>query len=144
VIILAVYRDLNALYRYLQRQLNNVMEKDVAEEVKRVMEVHIQTDVYNAYEPTDYVRTYKLMEDVQSELIDDGTIEVKDTRSENGRDITRIIEDGIGYDWGYQRNLDQEIGARPFIANTRNDLDTNKSHIEVLKKALQDKGFRVE
>jgi hypothetical protein len=120
------------------------MEKDVAEEVKRVMEVHIQTDVYNAYEPTDYVRTYKLMEDIQSELIDDGTIEVKDTRSENGRDITRIIEDGRGYDWGYARNLDQEIGARPFIENTRNDLDTNKSHIEVLKKALRDKGFRVE
>lgn len=138
------FNNLNALYAYIQVQVNDAMEKDVAEEAKRVMEVHIQTDVYNTYTPTDYERTYQLMEDVKSELIDDGTIEIKDTRTENGRDITKIIEYGVGYDWGYKRNLDEEIGPRPFVELTAKDLETNKSHVGVLKKALQDKGISVE
>lgn len=141
---MAQYRDLNALYKYLQHQVNSAMEKEVAEEAKRVMEVHIQTDVYNAYTPTDYERTYQLLEDVQSNVISDGTIEVKDTRSENGKDITKIIEYGVGYDWGYIRNLDQEIGARPFIENTYEDLNTNKTHVKTLKNVLESKGIRVE
>lgn len=142
MIVLAEYRDLNALFNYLQKQINNTMENQVAEEVVNVVKGHVESDVYEAYQPKSYQREYQLLNNVKSTLINNGTIEINDIRMDGEKNVTQIVEYGSGYTW--HGNLDETIGPRPFIENSIDDLSMNKQHVEALKKALISKGLQVE
>lgn len=137
------FSSLNALFNYLQRQVNSSMEHEVANEVVNVVRDHVQTDVYDAYQPTGtYVRQNQLLNNVKSELIEDGTIEITDVRTDGGKNVTEIVEYGRGYTWSPE--LDTEIGPRPFLENSIDDLSMNKQHVDTLRKSLINKGLQVE
>lgn len=146
-----VVRNINELKKYLQKQINDVLQNEVKNEVEETMRNHIQKDVYEAYTPysTDgktphYERTYELLRSIESNLVDDGMLSVENTRHEGDRDIVSVIEYGQGYQWGYVRDLDEEIGARPFVENTREELRQTNKHVEALKKGLKRQGLDVE
>jgi hypothetical protein len=52
----------------------------------------------------------------------------------------KIIESGKGYDWS--STLDDIIGARPFVRNTRNELKNGKAK-GYLKQGLIARGLKV-
>jgi hypothetical protein len=144
------FSDLSQLEKYLNGLINNALDTNVKETAKETMQLHIQRDVYAAYSPysTDgktphYERTGQLLQDVEGHLIDNNTLVIEDTRSENGRDIVKVIEEGKGYQWGYKRNLDEEIGARPFVENTYVELASGLAR-ESLKQGLKRQGLDVE
>lgn len=145
------FKNLKELERFLQKQINNALQIEVKNEVEETMRSHIQKDVYEAYTPysTDgktphYERTYELLRSIKSNLVDNGVLCVENTRHEGDRDIVSVIEYGRGYQWGYVRNLDEEIGARPFVANTKFELEQTNKHVEALKKGLKRQGVDVE
>lgn len=135
------YTTLESLFTYLQAQINDSLEIDVADEVVKVVQEHIKTDVYDAYTPLAYQRTNELLNDVQSEMNGD-TLEIYDTRNENGKDIPQIIETGKGYTWGI--GLDERIGARPFMENAEQQIIQDDLHTAIMKDSLRRKGFTVE
>ena len=144
------FSNLNQLEKYLNDKIRNALDTNVAETAKETMQMHIQRDVYATYTPysTDmetphYIRTGQLLQDVEHSMINDNTLEIKDTRNENGRDIVEVIEEGKGYEWGYRRDLDEEIGARPFVENTAIDLEKGLAK-EALKQGLKRQGLIVE
>ena len=144
-------RSLSQLEKALKQKIQHAMEDEVAKTAKDTMQEKIQTEVYNKYTPysTDgktphYERTYELLESVKTNMVNDNTLELTNTRSDGDRYIPEIIEYGQGYEWGYTRDLDEEIGARPFIAKTHEALDKEGIYKQALKKGLQQRGLKVE
>jgi len=145
------FKDLKQLEKFINSQMKDVLETTVFEEVKSTMQSHIQSDVYEKYTPysTDgstphYERTYELMNSIEKKMESDNVLVVENTRHEGNRDIVGVIEYGTGYQWGYKRNLDKEIGARPFVENTIEDLSDGVKLNNAMKKGLKAKGISVE
>jgi hypothetical protein len=139
------FNNLKEMLEYIQKQANETLQDEVFETTRDVMQEHIQEDVYDAYTPADYERTYELISDDNIEgKVADNTLTVKNTRHDGDRYVPEIIEEGKGYNWGYIRDLDEEIGARPFIANTKKDLQTNKQHVQAMKEGLKKRGLDVD
>jgi len=147
-----IAEQLKLIEKHIQLKIQDAMQKEVAETVRKTMQDHIQKDVYNTYIPYSkggvtphYKRTYKLIADntIRSKMINNNTLQVTNEREEDGIDIVKVIEYGKGYTWGYTRDLDEEIGARPFIKNTREDLRINKQHVRALKLGLIRNGVKV-
>lgn len=140
------FKDLKSLNVYLQKQVQEVMEKEVSETVKDVMQEHIQKDVYDKYEPKRYQRLEHNgglidRDNIESRPIRNG-IEVENVTYHDGKYIPLVIETGEGYTYeGYGYAYEK---PRPFIAETKKDLNKNKQHVQTLKKGLKKKGFKVE
>ncbi|TCJ01087.1 hypothetical protein [Cytobacillus praedii] len=144
------FSSLKELERYLNKQIQNTLQNEVFAEVKDTMQKKIDKDVYEAYTPysTDgvtphYQRTGKLRESIEKSL-NGNTLIVENTRSENGRDIVEVIESGKGYTWGYSRNLNEEIGSRPFVESTKNELRNSNKLEQAMKKGLKKQGLSIE
>jgi hypothetical protein len=145
------FKSLKDLEKYLNKKIQESLQTDVASESRQLMREHIQDDVYSAYTPysTDgvtphYKRTWELMNSCKTDMLDSNTLELKNTRvGENNENIPAIIENGGHYTWGYVRNLDEEIGKRPFVSNTRNDLSRGKLK-RYMSDALKKRGLSVD
>jgi len=147
------------LEKYLNEVISFTLQDEVANEVVEVMTEDdgvIDKEVYDKYTPYNlagtnyhYHRTYKLKDKSNFEklMLDKNTLSIRSTRNEDGRDITSVIEYGKGYTWGkasgYTRDLDKEIGARPFHEKTKEELLRSGRHIESLKKGLVKRGLEV-
>ena len=150
------FKNWSEIEKYLVKQISSSMQLEVAKEVVDVMVEPggtIDEDVYKPYTPysTDgvtphYIRTYELKNpaNFDTKMVDSNTLSVRSTRSENGRDIAEVIEYGKGYnDWGYTRDLDEEIGARPFHQKTKEKLQQTGRHVKALKRGLTKRGLKV-
>lgn len=146
---MATFKSLKDLVNYVnENYVKSALENEVFEEVKEEMQDKIQTITYDRYEPTHYERTGTLLETIEKEMLNDNTLAVENTRSdiEHGvqKDVTEIIEKGRGYTWGYVRNLDEEIGPRPFIAETRESLQKSDKLKRAIKKGLERQGIKTK
>lgn len=147
------FKNLKDLESYINKQISDSLKTDVAEKSKELLKEKKQEVVYDAYEPysTDgktphYERTYQLLNSNESQMLDENTLEITSPRgadSENGADIAYGVEHSGYYTWGYTRDLNEEIGARPFMEETADELRKGKAK-EYMKKALQDRGFKVK
>jgi|SRR3972149_9486980 len=133
------FKDLKSLEAYLQKQISDSLQKDVALESRHLMREKIQTEVYEAYTPTHYIRSYETINSVKTNPVGNDAIELKDTRrGESGEDIPYIIEYGRGYQWG--TNLDEKIGPRPFMRETYKALAEGRARL-FMKMALKKRGI---
>jgi phage gpG-like protein len=140
---MATFNDLDKLIKQMQKDINDSMKNDVAPDMVKVVQDHVEKDVYNAYTPLDYQRTNTLKNNVNATTTDN-TIEIDDTYIDNGKDIVDIVETGKGYTWGYTRNLDDVIGARPFMELADQDIKDNQLADKSLIKSLKSKGYDVK
>lgn len=150
--LMASFKNLKDLESYIRKQVTDSLKTDVAEKSKELLKEKKQEVVYDAYTPysTDgktphYERTYQLLNSNESQMLDENTLEItspRGTDSKTGVDIAYSVEKG-NYTWGYTRDLNEEIGARPFMEETSNELRKGKAK-EYMKKALQDRGFNVK
>jgi len=150
------YTSLEALFRDLQKQVNESLLEDVAPVVKDVMRDNILNTVYSAYKPVIYNRRYNeggLLdnENIHSELISDGTISITNETPVNaaygGDDsamsLTEQIIEGKGYD--YQGDgTGAYLEPRDFMEDTREELRKTGDHVTALKKGLIKRGFEVK
>jgi len=112
------------LKKELDKKIKNVMSTNVSKVARQTLKEHIVTDVYGAYDPSEYERTGGLLQDVNIDttMIDDNTLSVRSTRHDGLRDIGYIIEYGVGYDWQRSRIAQMQPYPRPFHANTEAEL----------------------
>ena len=126
------------LLKELERIRTEIMEKEVADKSTELMQENIDEFVYDAYTPIQYKRTGELRESVETLMQNDDTLMVYNSRMDigydgSGRRISEIIETGKGY---YNEGLDEKIGKREFIKETREDLEKGE-----FRKSLKD-GFK--
>jgi len=145
--------QLARIHTKIQKQVNDSLKKEVATHVKEKISNHVQSDVYNAY-PNPVVYTRRNLqngslgdtEQMKSNLINDGVLEVKDNAdfnhdfaSEHGGygdiDLSKSLAYNIEYGYGSMSQPWNE--PRDFINETKKDIKSNNSHVEVLKGALR-------
>lgn len=146
---MAIAKNLNELFKLMNKQIQQSIETDVAKKIVKVAEDHVQSDVYDVYKnPKEYQRTEQLKKSFEVKPIQNG-IEIENTRTENGRDIPEIIEYGHdkssqGYEHpAYYRDGGNFIQPRPFIENTRKQIISESIHVNELKKSLKSKGLDI-
>jgi len=138
------FKTVSELENYLLKQISQSLEKEVAYDSRDLMREHVQDDVYAQYSPSDYERTYELINSCRTSMISNDTLKLTNTRKgDQGEDVPSVIEYSKGYKWGYIRNLDEIIGERPFIRNTFTDL-RNGYAILYLRNAFHKRGFKTE
>jgi len=158
------FKSMKDLEKYLQSQINNSLQQDVAPIVKETMSAEIQNTVYAEYpNPHMYNRRKSGgLESVENMNIDESLINsgvlsiTNDTPfddrydTENSGDgLAGLIEFGDGYD-GHTYDYTNYNGnspylePRPFIQNSRDTLKQTGAHIKALKKGLKKSGINVE
>jgi hypothetical protein len=142
------FKNLTELNKYLKKEIENSLRQDVAPKVIEVGKEHVQSDVYDVYQPKEYERTGKLKESFKQKNIPNG-VEIENKRKDKGRYIPEIIEEGHdnstqGYEHpAYYRDGDNFTQPRPFIKNTVLEVENRNLHTEELKKSLRNKGMDV-
>ena len=135
------FKTVSELEKYLLKQISESLKTDVASDGRDLMREHVQDDVYDQYRPSDYERTWELINSCKSSMVSSDTLKLTNTRKgDEGEDVPSIIENGGHYKWGYIRNLDEIIGPRPFIENTFVDLRNGFGKL-FIKNSLDKKGF---
>ena len=145
-------KQLERIAKKLQPKINEVMQKEVYEEVKSVARKHVKEDVYDAYEPIQYDRKNLLISSWKMDKLADGIAVYNTrygTRDRGGKVyIPKIIETGTGYEYPLsdRRWLKTKPanGERPFIDNTRKELKSTNKIKQILKSELIKKGITVE
>lgn len=136
------FKNINALFKHIEEQVQDTMTNEVADAVTENMAEAIQTSVYDAYSPQYYKRRMQ-----NGGLID-----------RNNMDVTEIpngiaVHDAASLDNGRNDyNLDEIIvyglGNQPFerdfYAETTERLQENQEHTETLKQGLKKRGIEVE
>jgi hypothetical protein len=155
------FKNIKELEKYLQKQISESLQTDVAQNTKQLMKEHIEEDVYNKYSPTMYIRRAKnggLLDDANFliKTVEDGVsitnIDTDDGYSEEyfgdwssdpNTWLIPIIEYGTGYNWTRSKIYKMQPYPRPFVENTRKDLRKGKLK-RYMKDALKKRGFIVE
>lgn len=149
----------NQVQEIIKQKIITAICRDVIKNV--VSELHkqaIQTEVYDAYDPTQYNRQYN-----NGGLIDDDnfdwdvhldndsvTLLMKNitnpvNRNISSDDLMNIIESGIGYDWENSNIYKSMPYPRRFIQKTRELIEENRVlFIDLLKNELIRNGLNIE
>ena len=136
------FKNLNSLFKHIEKQVQDTMIDEVAETVKENMAETIQANVYNAYMPQYYNRRFDdggLLDENNMEVTEiPNGISVRDVAPlDNGKTqpaLDEIIVKGMGYmPW-----------ARDFYFDTEDKLSANQEHVTALKEGLNKRGIKCE
>lgn len=136
------FKNLNDLFKYIEKDIQQVMLDEVADEVKDEMVNAVETSVYRVYDPVQYSRRYGngglgARENMQVTEIPDG-ISVRDIAPlDNGRtdyELDDIVVNGLG----------RMPFPRDFYSECKEQLEITGNHKEALKQGLKNKGYNVK
>jgi len=135
------FNNLQDLFKFIESEVKDSLQKDVANKVIEVEQEHIKSDVY-FYEPKQYKRTGTLISKNSFEIkpIENG-VSIRNITQHGGKDIPQVVEYGVDYDYtGYGYEYED---PRPFVRNTREEIFRDNIHIKALKKGLVNKGYKI-
>lgn len=137
---MTTFKNMKDLEKYINAQAKKAMNQGNA--VKKVVmdtgKKHVEEDVYRVYQPKVYERSGELATSWDSSPTSDG-IEIFNTREDDGKYIPEVIETGQNYDYDFE----YRGKPRPFIENTRRELDGSKKLTEALEKDLNSIGIKI-
>lgn len=163
------FKNLKELERYINKQMAETLQNEVAEKVKDVEQRNIQEQVYEGYRPNSPDREpwkYERRRWQNGGLGDRNSMEVN--VSSNGSDveltvtnraksqdgdfeIAPLIEYGDGYnglEYDYKNNRDntasQYLKGRPFTAETIDELNKTNEHVTAFKQGMRKRGIEVK
>jgi hypothetical protein len=143
------FSSLKDLEKYVNKMAKESMNKGhhVKDEVVDTGKRHVQEDVYDVYtpdpnNPNSYKRTGQLKEQWETEETTDGIAVYPSRRDEaTGKYIPEVIETGKGYVYDFEYSN----RPRPFVENTRQDLESNKDRVaDALKRDMKANGLDIE
>jgi hypothetical protein len=147
------FKNLKDLSAYLNKSINESLTTTVADTVRKKMQAQIDQTVYDAYDPSFYIRRYdsgglRDAENIVAELITDGELRVINVARlnsgsplPNGVELAEVIEYGLAAVTGTKNDYPPYGQPRPFIKNTRADLESSKEHVKALKEGLKNHGI---
>lgn len=129
------FKSFADLEKYLNQKIKKSLSNEVADVARDTMSKHVMSDVYQAYEPTQYQRTGDLYKDISTTMKNDNTLEIENVArdEESGRLIAPVVESGEGYEWKKSRIYQMQPFPRPFVENTAKELENG-----LAKQALVD------
>lgn len=102
---------------------------------------HVQSDVYDTYDPLVYERTSLLKDSFVIQNESNG-ISLDNTREDNGKDVATVVETGQGYT--YPDKYGYGYGKpRPVMKNTAESLKDGRL-VVAMKKDLNASGIKTE
>ena len=136
---MAKFKSLKDAMKYIEKATSDSMQ-EVGRELEEIMKEEIQTQVYDAYDPSTYDRTKQLLNSVETTNVSDNSVEVSwrdngDWTSYSGKHMYVIhgLEMGKTYGRGGYRpstNLVEESYKRA------EDEIPNKYKIEMKKRGI--------
>ena len=69
------FKNLNDLMKYVKKATSDSMP-ELGKELEEIMKEEIQTQVYDAYDPSEYERTMQLLNSVETTNVGDNSVEV--------------------------------------------------------------------
>jgi hypothetical protein len=138
------FKSFADLEKYLNQQIKKSLSNEVADVARDTMSKHVMSDVYQAYEPTQYQRTGDLYKDISTTMKNDNTLEIENVArdEESGRLIAPVVESGEGYEWKKSRIYQMQPFPRPFVENTAKELESGLAK-EALADGLRKQGLDV-
>ncbi|MWV44974.1 hypothetical protein GRF59_15230 [Paenibacillus sp. HJL G12] len=138
-------QNMKQLESLIKKKVSNALMTDVAPRAKNTMKEKIDDCVYSVYSPTMYEREKEnggLTDDanILISLIGDTTLSVESHRMDGDRNVSEIVESGVGYQYDFEYN------GRPrrFTEATREELRDTGSHIAALYSGLKKQGLDVK
>lgn len=143
-----VVPNISSLKEIIRRVANHALQEDVAPEVQIMLAENAQKDVYDAYDPFEYPRSFSLTDGAPETYdIEEGDLKV--TVSVN-HPYGKLIEyghgiDGMFYEFPFNRDdtADKFLRPRPFFRHTVEQFDKEKFK-EVFKEGLEKRGFTIK
>lgn len=133
-------KDIAALIEYAAKQAVQKQANTKNTLIKTGQE-HVQSDVYDAYNPLEYERTSLLKDSFVIQNESNG-ISLDNTRGDNGKNVATVVETGQGYT--YPDKYDYGYGKpRPFMKNTAESLKDGRL-VVAMKKDLNASGIKTE
>lgn len=135
------FKNLNELFAYIEKDIQDTMVNEVADEVKDEMVTAVETSVYRVYDPVQYNRRYGngglgARENMQVTEIPNG-ISVRDIAPlDNGRTdyaLDDIVVNGLG----------RMPFPRDFYSECKERLEITGNHKEALKQGFKNRGYKV-
>lgn len=135
------FKSLNELFAYIEKDIQDTMVNEVADEVKDEMVTAVETSVYRVYDPVQYNRRYGngglgARENMQVTEMPNG-ISVRDIAPlDNGRTdyaLDDIVVNGLG----------RMPFPRDFYSECKEQLEITGNHKEALKQGLKNRGYEV-
>lgn len=139
------FTSIEAALKFIEKQSLSVLKQEIAKATVKTMQKHIQTDVYDVYDPKQYERkSYQGglidQDNIEVAVVDDNTISVENIRFDGDREVAQIVESGEGYIYDFPFN-----GVpRPFTENTIEELKETGLLEQEMKKGLARRGFNVQ
>ena len=151
--------DTSKIESRLKSAINSAMQGEVQEIIKETESKHAMSDVYGAYAPSYYGRRGSLADEGNMQA-QTGDMEVVVTNiasfnnaydwnttgprmfippPNSGQGLASLVENGGHYNYPYG----DFTGARPFIANTRAELQGNNRIRDAIASAIGAAGFSV-
>lgn len=151
----------------IKRDMKESLQNEATEYIKDKMQEHIQSDVYDQYhrweslgfvdEPFVYERRYEnggliSRENIKMTPIENGVMIENITKGSNQNiSLAELIEHGDGYngyEYEYKENRDgtsyQYLQSRPFMKNTKEEIENSKECIEIIKNSMKNKGYIIK
>ena len=136
------FKSLNDLMRYVNKATADSMP-EVGKELEEIMKEEIQTQVYDAYDPSTYERTKQLLNSVETTNVSDNSVEVSwrdngDWTSYAGKHMYVIhgLEMGKTYGRGGYRPSTDLVGE-----STRR---TNNEIPDKYKREMRNRGIPIK
>lgn len=147
------YDEIDALLSELKNDIEDTLQNEVLEEVKRVEIKHVEEDVFSVYDPIIYSRRKIGGLDDPDNII--GTVENMELTVENvtpfnddygssnhGVGLADLVNDGDslrGHFYDYPGSFNQ---PRPFLDNTEEEIEQTEQIDNALEKGLNKRGWK--
>ncbi|RXZ78202.1 hypothetical protein EBB07_29550 [Paenibacillaceae bacterium] len=140
------FKDFATLFKHIKKDSSRTLKKEVAPTITNEMSQTIKEVTYKQYTPTLYERTGELanVKNMQVEIIDNNTIVITNERSDGGRDVARVVAEGLGYTWENSKIYKMQPFERNFYEDTVERLNGNGKHVEAMRKGLISMGYTVK
>ena len=144
-------KNLKQLKKHIEKCINDSLENEVLETVKKIELSHIKEDVFDVYSPSIYERRSNSgiddPENIVGDITQNGVLELENVTKFNpeyetenqGLGLVKLIEYGhgeSGYFYDYPAS-DSFTDPRPFIANTKKEIKETKSHVKAIKSGVK-------
>ena len=151
-------KSLKELRNYIEKCIDDSLENEVLETVKKIEISHVDEDVFDVYSPSVYERRGVLgiddPDNIVGNISQNGVLEVENITEFNpeyetenlGLGLVKLIEYGHGtsgyfYDYPTSKDFTE---PRPFISNTKKEIKEYKSHVIAMKSGLEKHQIKVK